>query len=55
LAPDLLHFLLLSIAGYWALLPQVARMIASAATDDTSEDARRRACVVEAACRLVPA
>jgi AcrR family transcriptional regulator len=55
LAPDLLHFLLLSIAGYWAVLPQVARMITDATTDDASEDARRRACVVEAARRLVPA
>ena len=53
LAPDLLHFLLLSIAGYWAVLPQVARMITDATTDDASEDARRRACVVEAARRLV--
>jgi AcrR family transcriptional regulator len=53
LAPDLLHFLLLSIAGYWAVLPQVARMITGATTDDASEDARRRAFVVEAARRLV--
>ena len=55
MAPDLLHFLLLSIAGYWAVLPQVARMITGATTDDTSEDARRRAFVVEAARRLVRA
>jgi AcrR family transcriptional regulator len=55
LVPDLLHFLLLSIAGYWAVLPQVARMITGATTDDASEDARRRAFVVEAARRLVRA
>lgn len=53
IAPDLLHFLLLSLLGYWAGLPQVARMITGADTDDAAEDARRRACVVEAARRLV--
>jgi AcrR family transcriptional regulator len=52
-APDLLHFLLLSLAGYWAALPQVARMITGTGADDAAEDARRRAAVVEAACRLV--
>jgi AcrR family transcriptional regulator len=51
--PDLLHFMLLSLAAYWAVLPQVARMITDAAGDDEGEDARRRACVVEAARRLV--
>jgi AcrR family transcriptional regulator len=49
--PDLLNFLLLSLAGYWALVPQVARMI-TGATGDETEDARRRACVVQAARRL---
>src|SRR4051795_12081382 len=48
--PDLLNFLLLSLAGYWALVPQVARMI-TGATGDETEDARRRACVVQAARR----
>jgi AcrR family transcriptional regulator len=51
--PDLLHFMLLSLAAYWAVLPQVVRMITDAAGDDDGEDARRRACVVEAARRLV--
>src|SRR4051812_29145155 len=52
-APDLLHFLLLSLPGYWAALPQVARMITGTDADDAAEDARRRAAVVEAARRLV--
>ena len=52
IAPDLLYFLLLSLAGYWAALPQVARMITGATTDDPAEDARRRAHVVEGARRL---
>lgn len=51
--PDLLHFLLLSLAGYWAVLPQVARMITGAHTDEASQDARRRASVIKAARRLV--
>jgi AcrR family transcriptional regulator len=53
IAPDLLHFLLLSLAAYWAVLPQVARMITSVTTNGGNEDARRRASVVEAARRLV--
>jgi AcrR family transcriptional regulator len=52
IAPDLLNFLLLSLAGYWAAVPQVARMMTSATTDESQESARRRACVVEAARRL---
>jgi AcrR family transcriptional regulator len=51
IAPDLLNFLLLSLAGYWSVLPQVARMI-SGASADLHEHARRRASVVEAARRL---
>src|SRR3954470_20072539 len=51
--PDLLHFLLVSLPGYWAALPQVARMITGTDADDAAEDARRRASVVEAARRLV--
>lgn len=49
--PDLLHFLLLSLAAYWAVLPQVGRMITGEAQDDT----RRRAAVVEATRRLMSA
>ena len=52
IAPDLLNVLLLSLAGYWAALPQVARMITGAVAD-ADEDARRRASVVEAARRLI--
>jgi AcrR family transcriptional regulator len=52
IAPDLLDFLLLSLAGYWAAVPQVARMITGATTDVVREDARRCASVVEAARRL---
>src|SRR4051794_4756393 len=52
IAPDLLNFLLLSLAGYWAAVPQVARMMTSATTDDAEVNARRRACVVAAAHRL---
>jgi AcrR family transcriptional regulator len=51
IAPDLLNFLLLSLAGYWAVLPQVARMV-SGVSADKEEIARRRASVVEAARRL---
>jgi AcrR family transcriptional regulator len=51
--PDLLHFLLVALPGYWAVLPQVARMITGAGAEDAAEDARRRAAVVEAARRLV--
>lgn len=50
-APELLYFLLLSLAGYWAVLPQVARMI----TGTDFDNDRRRAAVVEAARRLVSA
>lgn len=53
--PDILCFLLISLAAYWAALPQVARMItsASASASAADEDARRGASVVEAARRLV--
>jgi AcrR family transcriptional regulator len=53
MAPDVLHFMVVSLAAYWAVLPQVARMITGAAEDDDDEAARRRACVVDAATRLV--
>jgi AcrR family transcriptional regulator len=52
IGPDLLNFLLLSLAGYWSALPQVAQMITGTTTHNAGEDARRRACVVEAARRL---
>ena len=52
-APDLLHFLLLSLAAYWSVLPQVARMITDDTADAGAEHDRRRAAVVEAAHRLV--
>lgn len=47
---DHLAFLILGLAGWWAALPQVARMFAG--TDDACEHARRRASVVLAAHRL---
>lgn len=50
--PDIMQFLLLSIAGYWALLPQVSRMVTGVNPEDPAEDARRRAAVLEAARRL---
>jgi AcrR family transcriptional regulator len=53
MAPEVLHVMLLSLAGYWFNLPQVARMITGASIEDDIEDARRRAAVVEAARRLV--
>jgi AcrR family transcriptional regulator len=52
IAADLLNFLLAALAGYWAVVPQVARMMTNATADDARENARRRACVVEAARRL---
>jgi AcrR family transcriptional regulator len=52
-APDLLHFLLLSLAAYWAVLPQVARMITVDSAEAEAEHDRQRAAVVEAAHRLV--
>jgi hypothetical protein len=42
IAPGALHFLLLAIAGYWAALPQVARMLTGTSVDDLDEVARRR-------------
>jgi AcrR family transcriptional regulator len=50
--PDVLNFLLLAVAGYWAAMPQVARMITGSGSDDVDETARRRASVVKAALRL---
>lgn len=47
---DHLTFLVLSLAGWWAAVPQVARMIAGPESEE--EHARRRAAVVAAARRL---
>lgn len=47
---DHLIFLVLSLAGWWSAVPQVARMITGA--DSESEHDRRRASVVAAARRL---
>jgi AcrR family transcriptional regulator len=53
ITPDHLHLMLLALAGYWSVLPQIARMITGADTDDRAELERRRTSVVEAARRLV--
>lgn len=54
LATDLDHdhllFLVLSLAGWWAAVPQLARMLTG--PDSEQERTRRRASVVEAARRL---
>jgi len=50
--PDVMNFLLLAVAGYWAALPQVARMITDTNATDVDATARQRAGVVEAARRL---
>ena len=47
---DHLVFLVLSLAGWWSAVPQVARMITGAESD--AEHDRRRASVVAAARRL---
>ncbi|MGV0838309.1 TetR family transcriptional regulator [Mycolicibacterium thermoresistibile] len=47
---DHLIFLVLSLAGWWSAVPQVARMITGA--DSEAEHTRRRASVVAAARRL---
>lgn len=50
---DHLTFLVLSLAGWWSAVPQVARMLTGSPTEQ--EHARRRASVVEAARRLARA
>lgn len=45
---DHLMILVLALAGWWATVPQVARMMTGADESDVDEDARRRASVVEA-------
>lgn len=47
---DHLTFLILSLAGWWSAVPQVARMITG--EDTEAEHARRRASIVTAARRL---
>lgn len=47
---DHLAFMILGLAGWWAAVPQVARMFSGAV--DEQEHARRRASVVQAARRL---
>ncbi|MDG4786669.1 TetR family transcriptional regulator [Micromonospora sp. WMMD1102] len=51
-APDVLHFILLAIAAYWTVMPQVARMITGTSAEHPDEIAQRRADVVAAARRL---
>lgn len=53
LQADHLAFLILSLAGWWSAVPQVARMFTG--VDDEAERVRRRASVVEAAKRLAAA
>lgn len=48
-----LMFLVLSLAGWWFAVPQVARMVAGPPSE--AEHARRRAAVIEAARRLTGA
>ncbi|PSL03109.1 TetR family transcriptional regulator [Haloactinopolyspora alba] len=50
---DHLIFLVLSLAGWWSAVPQVARMFTGEPTEE--EHARRRAAVVEAARRVARA
>lgn len=49
--PAHLNFLLIALAGYWSVMPQVARMMTGDSNPDELE--RRRASVAEAARRLV--
>jgi hypothetical protein len=41
--PDVMNFLVLAVAGYWAALPQVARMITETNANDVDNTARQRA------------
>lgn len=51
LDPDLLNVLILGVAGYWSMLPQVTRMV-TGVDGGAAEQARRRGAIVEAARRL---
>lgn len=53
LEADHLAFLVLSLAGWWSAVPQVARMVTG--PESKREHARRRASVIEAARRLASA
>lgn len=53
LEADHLAFLVLSLAGWWAAVPQVAYMLTG--SDDEAEMTRRRESVIEAARRLAAA
>jgi len=51
--PAHLVFLLIALAAWWFSVPQVAHMLTGADGDGSTEHARRRASVVQAARRLV--
>lgn len=53
LDPAHLVFLMIALAAWWFSVPQVARMLTGSGEHDADEHARRRACVVRAAERLV--
>ena len=52
LDPDHLAFLIIALAAWWVVVPQLARMLSGADGTDPAEHARRRATVVRAAQRL---
>lgn len=52
LDPEVLHFILLALAAYWSVVPQVARMVTGTATGDLDGAARHRESVVAVARRL---
>ena len=49
---DHLVFLIIALAAWWYSVPQLAKMITGAESDDVAEHARRRASVVAAAQQL---
>ena len=53
LDPRHISFILLSLAGWWFAVPQVARMQLVDDADASAALARHRAHVVEAACRIL--
>jgi AcrR family transcriptional regulator len=52
LDPAHLVFLLIALAAWWISVPQLARMLTGADSNDPTEHSRRRASVVQAARRL---
>jgi AcrR family transcriptional regulator len=52
LDPDHLAFLIIALAAWWVVVPQLARMLSGTDGADPAEHARRRATVVRAAQRL---